>query len=171
MNPKRNAPQIFLAVSLVVLAMAVGCKKNDDKNFVQVDRMAVPAINTALIDTPDKDAYNLGDPSTDVPTWRAKIVTKIIGLRAAVAGVLPAENFGTTPDALADIVCPDVVTIDFASPLVFPNGRGLDDDVMDLVVGLVLNRDLVGGGVGISDAIDMNDATTLGTFPYLAAPN
>jgi hypothetical protein len=42
---------------------------------------------------------------------------------------------------------PDVVTLDFSS-LTDPNGRRLQDDVVDAALGVVLSR---GGAAGISD--------------------
>jgi hypothetical protein len=63
---------------------------------------------------------------------------------------------------------PDVVTLDFSRPLQFPNGRRLQDDVIDAALGVVLNR---GGAAGIGDGVAANDKAFLGTFPYLAAPH
>lgn len=137
----------------------------------QVDRMAIPAINTALIPSASKNAFNLGVPSGDVATFRPMAEAQITGLRAAVMPVLPAENGGPlgnlTPAQVAGALIPDVVTIDFSKDVAFPNGRRLTDDVIDAALGIVLNR---GGATGIPDAINANDKAFLGTFPYLADP-
>jgi len=178
-NMERIQIRLF-AAGLLMLAAAVvvaSCKKDDDKNdpaptgATQIDRMAVPAINTALISSASKDSFNRGDPSTDIALFQGQMGSNIDGLRTAVDGIsgFPAQDVpGVTTAQLLAIVCPDVVSINFANPVTFPNGRQLSDDVMDPILGLVLNRNTAGGG--ISDTINTNDAAFSGTFPYLANP-
>ncbi len=143
--------------------------------YVQVDRMGIPAINTALIPSAQKDAFNRADPANDVRDYQATAQGTIEALRKAVGSVagFPGEdNPGVPAAALAQVLIPDVVTIDFSKPVQFPNGRRLQDDVIDAAVGLVLNRgNPLGGGPGVSDAINANDVAFLSTFPYLAAPH
>jgi len=126
--------------------------------------MAIPGFNTALIPSAQKEAFNRASPTGDVATYRTTVITTITALRANVAtrGLGP-ETGSLTPTQLADIIVPDVVTIDFSQPVVFPNGRDLNDDVIDGVLSLVLNR-TVGDGVSTDNSI-------LGTFPYLGVPN
>lgn len=169
---------IMVVISLVV----VGCSKNEDDGggggsgggVTQVDRMAVPGVNTALISTPLKNTFNAGDPSTDIANFQSEIQTNMTNLRTAVNGIagFPAEDSpGLTVAQVTAVVCPDVVSISFASAVAFPNGRQLADDVIDPVLGLVLNRgNPLGGGGGVSDGI-ANDSTFIITFPYLAAAN
>lgn len=163
--------RITLLLCLAALSAfgVFGCSEDDPVignpfTYSQVDRMAIPAFNTALIPTAQKEAFNQAHPSGDVATYRAAVVATITALRANVAprGLGP-ETGSFTPDQLATVIVPDVVTIDFSQPLVFPNGRGPDDDVIDGVLSLVLNR-TVGDGVAADNAI-------LGTFPYLGVPN
>ena len=135
---------------------------------MQVDRMAIPAINTALIPGDQKDAFNAGSPATDAAQFQATGD----GLRAAVDAVLGPQDGGPLGDLtsaqVAGALIPDIVTIDFSAPVVFPNGRQLTNDVVDTAVGIVLNR---GGAAGVSDGIDGNDKTFSSAFPYLAAPH
>jgi hypothetical protein len=139
---------------------------------VQVDRMAIPAINTALIPSGMKDAFNAGSPATDATMFRSTAQAQVEGLRAAVLSVLGAETGGPLGDldaaTVAGALIPDIVTIDFSAPVAFPNGRRLSDDVVDAALGIVLNR---GGSAGIADAIPANDKAFNNTFPYLAAPH
>jgi len=183
-NLERIQTRLF-AGGLLMLAAAmlvVSCAKDDDDGgdpapagATQIDRMAVPGVNTALISTASKDSFNQGDPTSDVGLFAAMITTNITGLRTAVGGIagFPAEDSpGITATALTGVVCPDVVTIDFSQTVQFPNGRRLQDDVMDAVLGLVLNRgNALGGGGGIPDTINTNDVAFGSTFPYLANPN
>ncbi|HUF54128.1 MAG TPA: DUF4331 family protein [Dehalococcoidia bacterium] len=139
----------------------------------QLDRMAIPAINTALIPSDMKDGFNQGSPATDVAEFQATAQASIEGLRAAVNGVLDSpvgeEDGGPlgdlTPEQVAGALIPDIVTIDFSQDVVFPNGRQLTDDVIDVALQLVLNRT-----AGITDDIDANDKSFSSSFPYLAEP-
>lgn len=159
----------YLVVTALVAIAASGCSEDNKvtgttDTYAQVDRMAIPAFNTALIPAAQKEAYNRANPAGDVATYKATVVASITGLRANVStrGIGP-ETGSLTPDQLANIIVPDVVTIDFSQPVVFPNGRDLNDDVIDGVLSLVLNR-TVGDGVATDNSI-------LGTFPYLGVPN
>lgn len=138
----------------------------------QVDRMAIPAINTALIPSDQKEAFNRADPADDEADFRATGQATIEALRAAVDGVFGTAQDGgplgnLTAEQVATALIPDVVTIDFSQAVQFPNGRRLQDDVINAALGVVLNR---GGSAGISDAIDSNDRAFGSTFPYMAAP-
>ena len=137
----------------------------------RVDRMAIPAINTALIPSAMKNAFNAGSPATDAAAFQATGATTTQGLRDAVDAVLGAQDGGPLGDlpaaTVAGALIPDIVTIDFSQPVAFPNGRQLGDDVIDAALGIVLNR---GGSAGVSDAVDANDRAFSSAFPYLAAP-
>jgi hypothetical protein len=145
------------------------------KRAGQEDRMAIPAINTALIADARKDAFNLGTPATDPVDFQPEVQSNDQALRDAVNAVLtPAigpEDGGPlgpqTAAQVADFVMPDVVTIDSTLPVQFTNGRRLTDDVIDTALKLVLNR----SHAAITDAISANDVAFLSTFPYFAAPH
>ncbi len=139
----------------------------------RIDRMAIPAINTALIPTAQKDAFNLADPSGDASRFRPVALTQINALRRVVDGLFGNAQGGgplgnLLPEQVAATLIPDVVTLDFSRPLQFPNGRRLQDDVIDAALGVVLNR---GGAAGISDGVDANDRAFSSSFPYLADPH
>jgi hypothetical protein len=167
-----------VTVFVAAVALISGCKKTEtvtefrepEKQLVQVERMGIPAINTALIPSNMKDAFNQGEPRNDVANFRSTAENTITALRAAVDPVLGPQDGGPlgnlTPAQVAGALIPDVVTIDFSQSVQFPNGRRLEDDIIDIALGVVLNR---GGGAGISDAINANDKPFLSTFPYLAA--
>ena len=139
----------------------------------QVDRMAIPAINTALIPSDMKDAFNRADPAADAADFRATGQATIDTLRGVVDGLFGNAQDGgplgdLTSEQVATALIPDVVTIDFSQPVQFPNGRRLQDDVIDAALGVVLNR---GGAAGIGDAINGNDVSFSDSFPYMAAPH
>jgi hypothetical protein len=145
-----------------------------DSGSGQLDRMGIPTINTVFSNNDtEKDAFNKGAPSTDVAAYLNTVTTRTQGLRDAVDAVLngpvgPQDNgpLGNLTSAqVAGALIPDIVTIDFSKPVVFPNGRQLSDDVIDVALKLVLNRN-----AGITDGINANDKTFGTTFPFFADP-
>ena len=121
----------------------------------QVDRMGRPAINTVFIH-PDskKDAFNFGIPSHDQRDFRADVVATLVAL----------GNTEATANTLANILLPDILTVDTSNPAGFLNGRRLADDVIDAELGII------SGGAITTDCV-ANDSTFSSTFPYLQAAN
>lgn len=132
-----------------------------NQDLVQVDRMGLPAINTAFVAaSADKDAFNGGTPATDEERFLETLTSVIMaryGLDAMQAG------------ALADFVLPDALPLGTLGG--FPNGRRPADDVIDIELGLIFG--VFGPAVPAlqSDGVDANDRPFLASFPYLAAPN
>lgn len=170
----------MIVVELPVTAVTGGANANSgtinawastSRGGTQIDRMAIPGINVLVTPESQKDAFNSATPANSAAQFASVYTTQITGLRAAVAGVLPAENGGPlgnlTPAQVATALSPDAVTIDFSKPLAFPNGRRMQDDVVNAALGVVLNR---GAAAGISDAVDSLDKALLSTFPYAASP-
>ena len=177
---------LFQCFAMAALAGAVlhGCSSGEENGplaqaaarpVTQIDRMAIPVINTVFI-TPaaNKDAFNQGDPSTDVARFHTIALDHLNAIRAAVnavPGFPPEDAPGISSAALIDFVIPDAITVDLSQPVQFPNGRKLTDDVIDAELGLTLNRgNPLGGGPGVSDGV-ANDSEFLATFPYLGRPN
>jgi hypothetical protein len=126
-----------------------------DGGFEQLDRMGRPAINTVFNQTDaDKDAFNAGAPADDQANFRTNVVNTLLAL----------GNDTATANALADFLLPDILTADLSQPTVFPNGRGLPDDVIDTELGLIT------GGAVPSDCVG-NDSDFRKHFPYLARAN
>ena len=124
------------------------------RGFSKQDRMGRPAINTVLIPGTRKSEFNRGNPRRDNMDFRGDVVTNLLAL----------GNDQATADALADFLLPDVLTIDTASTDGFPNGRRLEDDVIDIELGLLT------GNAITTDNVD-NDSTFLNTFPYIGDAN
>jgi len=135
---------------------------------LQIDRMGRPAIATVFIPNnplpPDrvsdgkaslKNTYNHSDPVNDQANFRGEIIDTL------------EAGFGrsaTDSNALADFLLPDILTFDTASSAGFPNGRRLNDDVIDTELNLLSN------GAIPTDCVP-SDNTLLSTFPYLGNPN
>jgi hypothetical protein len=122
----------------------------------QVDRMGRPAINTALIPSGMKDAFNQGVPANDQAAFGSTVRTSLLSL-----------NGGNTAhaDQVTALLLPDILTVDTANPDGFLNGRRLQDDVIDTALSAVSN-----GGV-TTDMVAANDVAFQSTFPYLSPPN
>lgn len=116
----------------------------------QVDRAGRPAINTVLIDSANKQAFNESLPDGDFATFGDEV-------NAAIAGLSDQAN----ADALTPILLPDVLTFDTSSAAGFLNGRGLADDVIDAEL------NLLSGGAVTGDGVNANDVPFRSVFPYL----
>jgi hypothetical protein len=121
-----------------------------------VDRMGRPAINTVFIPNNPfepsgpslKNSFNAGDPRNDQANFRAEVVNSLallFALNDPPGGSDNPADDAASVRALADILLPDILTLDFSSASGFLNGRRLADDV-----------------------IDANDKPFSNTFPYLA---
>jgi hypothetical protein len=157
--------------------------------FTRVDRMGMPAVSTALVSSAMKEAFNNADPAMDA-TFAGELVAGVGALHTALDDDLAALNLETcdtdcasqeiaTGVTVASLVIPDTLqlTEDSTGSSSFPNGRSLDDPVIDIVLSVILLR--MGGtcpdaGTPCSPATlvgtnpTMNDETFSGTFPYLA---
>ena len=145
---------------------------------VQIDRMGRPAIATVFIPNnpipPDrisdgkpsaKSAFNHTDPVNDQAMWRGEVVDTLTTLFSLNDATDP--NPGDDPakiQGLANFLLPDILTFDTSSSAGFPNGRGLNDDVIDTELGLITE------GAVTTDCVP-TDNTLLSGFPYLGNPN
>ncbi len=126
----------------------------DGRTYAQIDRMGNPAVSTALIPGPLKDAFNQSLPYQD-------------GRKFAPAILASLAAFGT-PDAnvaiLASVAVPDTLKLDLGLPDGFPNGRPLADDTIDTLLQLIL------ANPAATDGANANDRPLLSEFPYLGDP-
>jgi len=131
--------------------------------WVNVDREGVPAVNVALVPFNLKNTYNAANSIDDANgRFAPGIVDTLqnfyrtdqtsIAILASVAVTrgdilrlnLTVGNTGTNPEAS------------------FPNGRRLTDDVIDILLFLINNRQTLG------DSVNANDLQFRNTFPFLA---
>jgi hypothetical protein len=134
-------------------------------NEKQIDRMGRPAINTVFIpnnpfepsgsEPSQKNAFNGGKPRNDQRDFRGEVVDTLEIFYGAG---------NPTVSALANILLPDILTVDTSNPAGFLNGRGLADDVIDAELALVTN------GAVTTDCV-ANDSAFTNSFPYLAPKN
>jgi Domain of unknown function (DUF4331) len=171
------------------------------EDYTQVDRKGFPAINTGLNLLGDKDAYNAASPADDAALmFASNIFESLETLHLGAPGMQTADNTGLDDDLLSlglepcvtpplpmdncddqggPFAIPDTLTLDLDDPSVFPNGRGLDFPVMDVIFAVLLLDlgthdvttflDLDGDGTfGPSLNPLANDMEFAAEFPYLA---
>jgi len=131
----------------------------------QIDRMGRPAILTVFIPPNPfeagstsqgnlEDQFNKTKPQRDQALWRGEIVNTLLAL----------GNSQARADALADILLPDILTVDLSKTTGFLNGRNPENDVIDAELNLITNGAITTDCVG-------NDSTFQTGFPYLGTPN
>jgi hypothetical protein len=126
--------------------------------YESVDRMGNPAVNTAFITPALKDGFNTALPKNDAANYASTVLAslKLFGTNKANTAIL------------ASVVFPDTLKIDLSKPDGFPNGRRLQDFVIDTELQLAFNQPL-GGSFG--DGVKGNDVPYLTHFPFVAEPH
>ena len=194
-------------------------QRRDSGNWVQVSRLAEPLINEVVIPLADKDRWNAEDPRDDsqfAQYYKRPELTRLANLlypalddapetgRGDIAAILltgvPGLNF--TGPTKADLIRLNtaippsgpvgtgnrlgLLAGEFAG---FPNGRRLEDDVVDIelqaltcgygpVVGpIVESLGFCAGNANrspnnvLGDGVDANDRPFQTSFPYVPVPH
>jgi hypothetical protein len=131
-------------------------------HLTQADQMGRPAINTVFNHGVDKITFNNTQPAnqrTALTAANGTFLQEFTSELQALGGYSASQAL-----AIAEILLPDVLTYDYSSSAGFLNGRRLQDDVIDIELGLVTNGKITGDGVG-------PHTDYLGTFPYLGKPH
>lgn len=131
-------------------------------HLTQADQMGRPAINTVFNHGADKNTFNVTQPAdqrTATTSSGDTFLQEFVAELEALGGYTVAQA-----TAIADILLPDVLTFDYSSSEGFLNGRRLQDDVIDIELGLVTNGKVTGDGVGAH-------TDYLSDFPYLGNPH
>jgi hypothetical protein len=164
--------------------------------WVQVSRLGNPLINEVVIPTGKKDLWNRSKPAWDkafVPYYRTPILAAVINklyklgvpeenrddlVQVLLTGIPKVTFTGSKPaDELRINLAVPVTPADKASRLGvlggdnqgFPNGRRLDDDVVDISEQAV-GGFLVGKKLPLGDGVNRGDTTAMNAFPYVADP-
>jgi hypothetical protein len=153
-DTQRRSPQIYNSRTGEVAGAG---------RWVNVDREGVPAVNVALVPFNLKNTYNAANSVDDANG------------RFAPGIVDTLQNFyktdATSIGILASVAVTrgDIVRLDLTIPNTgtnppgsFPNGRRLTDDVIDILLTLINNRQPLG------DNANANDVPFRTSFPFLA---
>jgi Domain of unknown function (DUF4331) len=161
--------------------------KNADGTYTQVERLARPGINEALILTNDYlNALNSVGPDFEAAALKgeepaAGIAGPIVG--EAIATLKAVGNDDDRALALVKAFLPDVMRIDTSQPSGYANelnaggspirGRLLMDDAIDITLSVVTNGGITADNVSYAgpNAGGAAHQPLLEQFPYLAAPN
>jgi hypothetical protein len=164
--------------------------------YTQIDRMGLPAINTALNIAGDKDAYNASNPADDIAgMWDDEAFDSLSILHEGdVQGGNPDPAFGLDDDLIGAgfNVCPvvgagdcdeqtggvmpngDQISLDTEVASGFPNGRQPQDAVMDILLAVALldlippNEESITALAELPVNPTMNDVAFPGDFPWFA---
>ncbi len=161
--------------------------KNADGSYTQVERLARPGINEALILTNDYlNALNSVGPDFEAAALKgeepaAGIAGPIVG--EAIATLKAVGNDDERALALVKAFLPDVMRIDTSQASGYANelnaggspirGRLLMDDVIDITLSVVTNGGITSDNVSYAgpNAGGVGHQPLLEAFPYLANPN
>jgi len=156
--------------------------------WVQVQRLANPLVNEAIIGTQDKDRWNRLDPKKESTFLDYYVNPRLDAALQAVFGA-PASplldlrdvlltytagnyerlsellrlDISVAPTPLASQIPLTVLGSDAAG---WPNGRRPIDDVTDVAIRVIGGTNYLSA----SDSVDANDKPLPDTFPFLASP-
>ena len=142
--------------------LAVNGERGD--KFHQIQRLGNPAIKVIFVPEELKDLYNATKPHEKVAMWTNVLVNSLRGPQFSLKE--------SEVQRLAGLFAPDVLHLDLAKPVKFPNGRWLDDDAIDIIFTSNLDTDLpILYRRGELDGVNHNDVPFSNDFPYLAPPH
>jgi hypothetical protein len=135
-----------------------------DQDLRQIDRMGNPAVNTALIPAPLKDAFNFGIPQNDARDFAKVILNQIASLDAKFCPLHPLDCKNPNPNIplLASVAVPDILRFASNAPDGYPNGRQLADRTTDILISLILQLP------GFTDGTSAK--TYCSGFPFVGPP-
>ncbi len=146
-----------------------GSKPKDDAQFLAaVQDPELPHLMEAVygIPAPDSDPNTAGIQRADLIQV---FLTGVEGLNQP-ANVKPAEmlrlNMSIAPCS-EDCSTMGVIGGDTSG---FPNGRRLDDDIIDIAL-QVVEGELIGNANDLGDGVNSNDVAFRTSFPYVALPH
>ncbi len=144
-----------------------------DGSWVQVDRMATPAVNTALIPFDRKNEYNASTPVDDAAgKFAGSIVGTLtaLGTNSANIGILASVAVAKGDYLRLNLATPNA-SVGFGENVTtpnytgFPNGRRPGDDTINTLLYFITNQG------GLQEAVNHNDVPLGSTFPFFAPPN
>ncbi|MBW3631183.1 MAG: DUF4331 domain-containing protein [Gemmatimonadetes bacterium] len=174
-------------------------RRSSDANFVQVSRLGNPLVNEVVIPAGKKDAFNRRSPNGDAKRFGSFVLKpELAGILNALFDVnAPTRNRTDIVQALLQGIPglnqldrgksplpTDTLKINLGVPPAdtpnrfgvlagdnagFPNGRRLEDDVVDIYVQLYAGF-LRGNRLPLGDGVDQDDQAFLTQFPYQSEP-
>lgn len=125
--------------------------------FKQIERAGNPSVNFTFIPPTLRDLFNARKPRRDAKNFMDPIVASLKAIGT------DEENI----EILLKIIVPDTLKLDLTEADGFPNGRRLENDVMDTLFFYLSNQ----VDPRLADGVDENDVAFLNEFPFLASPH
>ena len=149
-----------------------GERRRREVHLKQIDRMATPAVNTALIPFARKNEYNAATPVDDAAgKFAGDIVAtlKALGTNDANIGILASVavakgDYLRLNTATANSSLGFGQTVTSPGYTGFPNGRRPGDDTIDTLLYFIANQNPLG------DNVNGNDVPLGTVFPFFAPP-
>jgi len=164
-------------------------ERGNNGKWVQVQRLANPLVNEAIIGTVDKDKWNATDPSKEKQFVEYYTNPRLVtALEAVFTGsnaeplfdlrdvllTYTAGNYSKLSELLRLNISVAPVALASQSPLTvlggdnagWPNGRRPIDDVTDVAIRVIGGTEFATAG----DAVDANDMLLPDAFPFLSTP-
>ena len=173
-----------------VRVMGEDGERDGGSSWVQVQRLANPLVNEAIIGTVDKDKWNALDPSKEKRFVEYYTNPRLVTALEAVFGVDAEPAFDLrdvlltyTPgdykklsELLRLDISVDPVALASQNPLTalagdtagWPNGRRPIDDVTDVAVKVLGGANYI--ALPSIDSVDMNDKPLTEVFPFIPTP-
>ena len=159
------------------------------QGFVQVQRLANPLVNEAIIGTTDKDRWNATEPEDEAQFLGYYLNSRLATALQIVFGAsAPTSNrtdlrdlfltYGNANDRLSELLRLNLsvppVPLAQQKPLTvlagdnagWPNGRRPIDDVTDIAIKVVGGPNYAGAG----DNVTLNDKPLPAVFPFVSSP-
>jgi uncharacterized protein DUF4331 len=184
----------------VQLRRSKGRTDRVDGAWVQVSRLGMPLVNELVIPRSNKDVFNNSEPKDDtqfLPFVQkpelAEILVNLFGsngltvpagdrddlVAAFLTGVTGLNKKGVACEylrlnmAIAPSATPNRLGVLAGQNDGFPNGRRLNDDVVDIALRVVhgVLVDSTAHGLELGDTVAENDVPFQAAFPYLANPH
>jgi hypothetical protein len=132
---------------------------------VQVSRWGLPLITNIFMPDPAmREAFNRAAPAEDISRFSARIADVAAKLTRLAGSATDPAGYGKM---LAQKLCPVTLPYELDTPARFTvdrlNGRGLADDVMDVILTLATNTPL-------SDGVAPDRSRMRDEFPYFGKP-
>ena len=159
----------FSLVCFVGLGACNSANNDSRGRLIQVDRLGLPLVSKLLVPSDRQQNFNESEPRFDLRSFGDVLRDGITNLRNAVnaSGVSPAPDGAVSIELAQDFVTPDVIEFDLSRPNIFPNGRRVEDDSTDIMLGILTDRgNGLGGGPGLSDNVSSVVAPSA-NFPHL----
>ena len=164
LNVANNSVGVYAQTQRRISSVLRAPSRSFAANYADVDRMATPAVNVALIPFSRKNEYNLATPSDDA---NGRFADSIVGTLTALG--TNTTNIGVL--ATVAVVKGDYLRLDLTKAnsgpgsgtnagAGFPNGRRLADDTVDTILFFVANQN------PLTDNANVNDVPFRDTFPF-----